>query len=353
MRKNTNTMSRPEFIYESIFWVLAPYFLFRAGLFRCLFGTTYFMSKMILWCLLLLISGLGCYLSLNNHRDKVRVFVNTVTPYGLFTLFAYWKNLPTLFSIAVVLILLGGATIFTLRMKPRIRHPNKKLIIKTRLWQAFWGSRVIAACVFLVLVATLCGVILTGHSLVPVQEPAVIYQPDSEYTIESQINVLGNMREEIWSGLSTDERIETLQVIANIEAQELGLPNELRVILVPDEDKTIAGYQDSTHTIRFNIDYLDSLSAKESLISICHEAEHAYQHRLVNVYDEIDDDYKNLPVFQTAAKYKNEFQNYIDVNKEENFDDYYFQACEVNARIVSEHRAEEYYSTINLHYDVD
>ena len=350
MKRTTNTMSKFEFICESAFWMFVSYWWFRAGLFRCLFGSTYFISKVIFWSLLLTISVFGCYCSLKNHRDKVRVFVNTVTPYGLFTVLAYWKSLPVLIAIAVVFIALGGVSFFIIRMKPKIRVPEKrKQIIKTRFRQAFWGSRVIAATVFLVLVVSLCIVNFTGHSLIPVQEPAVLYQPDSEYTIESQIEVLGNLREDVWEGLSTDERMETLQVVANIEAQNLGLPNELRVVLATDEDKIMAGYQDLTHTIRFNIDYLDSLSAKETLNCICHEAEHAYQHRLIDLYDEVSEEYKNLPMFQAAAEYKNEFLDYKDGLKDE--DDYYFQLCEVNARAAADYRVEIYLNKIDYHFN--
>lgn len=153
-----------------------------------------------------------------------------------------------------------------------------------------------------------------------------------------------NLQEEKWETLSTDEKLSTIQTIANIEANFFGLPHELTVKLKTLGENTIAHYNDLNHSITLNIDYFDSYSASETLESLCHEAFHAYQHRLCDAYDSVDDASRNLLVFQYIQQYKNEFDNYI--RGKDDFGSYYALTCESSAREYAEDGVEKYYNYI-------
>ena len=59
----------------------------------------------------------------------------------------------------------------------------------------------------------------------------------------------------------------------------------------------MACYKDRTHVITINIDHLEVDQAHDILDSLCHEARHAYQHRLCDVYDSISEEQRELLVF--------------------------------------------------------
>lgn len=166
-----------------------------------------------------------------------------------------------------------------------------------------------------------------------------------KWTISANIETVSNLQEEMWRNLSATEKLDTLQVVANIERQYLGLPHELNVIISQDEETTYASYNDHTHLIEINIEYLDDRTAHEVLKSLCHECYQSYQHRLCNVYSEMDPKYSELLVFSDVSQYSQEFANYIDGAHDQ--DGYYSQLCELRARQYAQQSVEEYYSKIN------
>ena len=76
----------------------------------------------------------------------------------------------------------------------------------------------------------------------------------------------------------------------------------------------IAAYYSDVHRkIVMSKEYFESCDGKEALRVLCHEVYHAYQYRLCDAYDAIDDEYKELLAFGNVEDYKHEIYNYIDV----------------------------------------
>lgn len=182
----------------------------------------------------------------------------------------------------------------------------------------------------------------------PSAEPAK--RSNSEVvTIANNIEVVSQLEEEKWSTLSTAEKLDTLQTVANIEVYYLGLPHELNVIAEPLSENTLACYNDRTHVITINIDHLESDSAHDILDSICHEARHSYQHRLCDVFDSVSDEQKELLVFYNVQMYKQEFSSYVD--GKDDATGYYFQWCESDARSYAREAVIDYYSKIETYLE--
>ena len=146
--------------------------------------------------------------------------------------------------------------------------------------------------------------------------------------------------EEKWDTISMEEKVSAMQVIANIESRYLGLPHELTLIVSQLPSGTVACYNDRTHHIEIDVEHLEDASPLEILDSICHEAYHAYQYRLCDAYDCLDNEYKTLIDFYDATLYKEEFANYI--NGEDDMFEYYHQQCEIKAREYAQISTEEY-----------
>ena len=306
-------------------------------------------SFVVLCCLGIALTGTSMVYAFRKRRNRIRIFVNTTMPYCLYTILAYRKIMPGLtaaFSAAVFLICTVQVV---LRMKRRISNPEKKKqIIKFRLRHAFWDSRVLASVLFTVMIVTISCITLFGHSLVSNHAPSAACRTEGEYTVEGQIETLGNLREDVWAGLSMHDRLETLQIIANIEAQSLGLPTGLTVKVSNAPQYVIAAYNDEEHEIVVDASCFEALSAEELCQGILHEAHHSYAHRLVDVYDELPDQYRDLYVFQSVGIIKEEFANYTDGASD--FDGYYNQECERSAREYSLYRSRAYLSAIESHY---
>lgn len=151
--------------------------------------------------------------------------------------------------------------------------------------------------------------------------------------------------------ISVQERVDTLQIVANIECSYLGLPHELSVGAEPMEETTIAFYRDSTHQIRVNIECLESMTAHEMLDAVCHEAYHAYQHRLCDAWKSVGNEYKNLMAFSKVPDYLDNFEHYAD--GEDDYFKYYFLMCEQTARQYAASAMEDYYWKIEYYLETD
>lgn len=347
---NNNTLSKGEYIFEHIFWGIISIIWFNNILFRCIEGMTFDQSRLFLWFVLILSATTGIAFTWKKRRNNLSLFVNIIMPYELYSLISYRHTAPVLSWSLVALSLLLSITYVVLIFKPKIRSKAKREnVIWTRLIRSFLGTRTVAACCLSIMILVL-GVSSFFSTLYfsPSINPAK-RSTNEEVTIAKNIEVVSQLEEEKWNTLSTLEKLNTLQIVANIEAYYLGLPHELNVIAEPLSENTLACYDDRTYVITINIDHLEVDSAHDILDSLCHEARHAYQHRLCDVYDSVSDEQKELLIFYNVQMYKQEFSSYVD-GKEDALG-YYFQWCESDARSYARESVIDYYSKIETYLE--
>lgn len=111
----------------------------------------------------------------------------------------------------------------------------------------------------------------------------------SEQTIANNMDTILLLQEDEWEKLSAQERLDVLQTVANIEQRYLGLPNELNVGVANLDADILGYYTDKTHEIIVSADSLLYDSPWEVLDTICHEAYHSYQYRLVEALNGADE----------------------------------------------------------------
>lgn len=107
---------------------------------------------------------------------------------------------------------------------------------------------------------------------------------------------------------------------------------------------TLGEYSENNYKVAIDLEQLETYDSMKCVEVICHEAYHAYQFELVDLYYAADDNKKNLYIFRDIIKYENEFKNYIDGH--EDFYAYYAQRCEENSRNYSEDAVCDYYKKI-------
>ena len=135
-----------------------------------------------------------------------------------------------------------------------------------------------------------------------------------------------------------------LQTVVDIEQWRLGLPTKLTVVVGQLERPVVGSYSDSKHEITIDKDYLQNATAEKLINTICHEAFHSLQHRMVDVYEQTDQKFKKLLFFNEAISYKREFEDYI--SSRENMDEYQSQLCEENASKYAKIETEVYLKKI-------
>ena len=345
---NNNTMSKGRYVFEHIFWGIISMIWFSNILFRSIEGLTFDQSRLFLWFSLILSVAIGIAITGKKRRNNLSLFVNIIMPYELYSLIAYRHTVPALARRLIAVSLLLSIIYLVLILKPKIRaKARRETVIRARLVRAFLGTRTLVACclsiTILVLgVSSFFGVLYFSPSTIPVKRSGV-----EQVTIAKNIGVLSQLREEKWSTLSTPEKLNTLQTVANIETYYFGLPHELNVIAGPLSENTLACYDDKTHVITINIDHLENNSAHDVLDSLCHEARHAYQYRLCDLYDSISEEQRELLVFYDVQMFKQEFASYVD--GEEDATGYYYQWCESDARSYGREAVIDYYTKIDTY----
>lgn len=255
-----------------------------------------------------------------------------------------------LVSLIATVVLSAGYIFIISTTKIASRRPRALIIIK-KIRHCLLGMRTITTCCLLLIVAsvaagTLFGVSLTRSSVSPSKE-----KTGSTWTIANNIDMVCRFSETKWYALSSEEKTTAMQVIANIECRYLGLPHELTLITASLPGNTLASYDDRTHTIKIDIDHFEESPPDEIIDSICHEAYHAYQYRLCDAYDSMDDQYRSLLDFYDVAFYKQKFQNYS--SGEDDFYIYYIQRCEVKARSYAKSAVAEYEYKISKYLGTD
>lgn len=347
---NNNTMSKAGYVFDHIFWGIISMIWFNNILFRSIEGLTFNQSRIFLWFALALSVAAGIAFTWKKRRNNLSLFVNIIMPYELYSLISYRHTAPVLAWSLVAVSLLLSITYVVLILKPKIRaKARKEAIIRARLIRSFLGSRTVTACCLSVMILVLgvssfFGILCFSPSTNPTKRTS-----SQEVTIANNLKVVSQLEEEKWSILSTAEKLNTLQTVANIEVYYLGLPHELNVIIGPLPENTLACYNDRTHEITISIDHLEADSAHDTLDSLCHEARHAYQHRLCDVYDSVSDEQRELLVFYNIQMFKQEFSSYVD-GKEDALG-YYFQWCESDARSYAQESVIDYYSKIETYLE--
>lgn len=347
---NNNTISKWGYIFEHIFWGVLSMVWFNNILFRNVDGLTFNQSRLFLWLALIVSATLGIAFTWEKRRNNLSLFVNIIMPYELYSFISYRHTAPFLMWSLAALSLLLSITYMVLIFKPKIRaRSRKKAIIWARLIKSFLGTRTVGACCMTVMILVLGVSSSFGILFFSPSANSAKRTSGEEVTIAKNIEAVSQLEEEKWSTLSTPEKLNTLQTVANIEAYYLGLPHELNVITEPLPENTLACYNDRTHVITINIDHLEADSAHEILDSLCHEARHAYQHRLCDVYDSVSEDQRELLVFYDVQMFKQEFSSYVD-GKEDALG-YYFQWCESDARSYARESVIDYYSKIETYLE--
>lgn len=187
---------------------------------------------------------------------------------------------------------------------------------------------------FFVILALMCVIYVAFTSSVKLSTSG-----EPEYSIAESKPSLTLPEYESWNEWGNDKRVEWAQLVADSETEYLGISP--LIVRYDKLDGKVAGcYSHKSKVITISSEYLASASYGDVIKVICHEAHHSYAHHLVEVYDETDDDRKNLLIFDKISTYKSEFGNYVHGTTD--FYEYSSQTVEIDANEYADARSFEY-----------
>lgn len=345
MRRN-RAKSLIEYVIELFGWGLVVASLFRNAAFRSIPRLTLTQSNLVFWAIWLLILGLGFAFTPKRYRNGISIFVTVNSPIGIYIVLSYFSIYRTAITVILIATGIGLASFVCLFIHTNLKDfcsskPDRKLGRFVGCF--FFRIRMIVgmgmSLIFVVLYLNL-------YLGAPLLDPIVVAMDPkvNSQKISNNIDTILLLQEEEWEVLDVQTRLNVLQTVANIEATYLGLPHELNVIVEALDKITQGHYDDSTHTIAINIDHISKDTAHELVETVAHEAHHAYEHRLVDLFNGTGSQERNLLLFDRIEEYRDNFENYID--GDEDLWGYAMQAIEVDSNRYSIDAVDDYYDAI-------
>lgn len=348
--KDNNSIGKIGFITEHIFWPALSWVWYKNILFRCIPSHSLTESRTILLLVIVISCVVGIVFQLESGRNGTSLFFNLVFAYGVYTVITY-MNIQFRLIIICLVISAGLSIVYAVLILSRKIKNQKcryRIILRRTIRAGVVSKKLISSGLAIIMVITGINVLFGSSILKSDIRPSTLNNL-SDQTISNNIDKVLLLQDDTWAELTVSERLNVLQTIANIEQRYLGLPNELNVCAANLDERTLGYYSDNTHELVVSMDSLIYDSSWDVLDTVCHEAYHSYQHRLVEALYGADDKSRNLIGFRKAYSYADEFENYI--NGEKDFCSYYFQDCECDAREYAESAVNDYYWRIKTYLE--
>ncbi len=350
--RNINTGSMFGYLWENLYYSILAFALYRNLLFCPIVGQEYKASVNILALCILGSVATGILLTYKKRRNSISSLVNVGSGCIIYFLASFWNITPSAIVVtaclaAIAVLLYLALVIINYREAQRNSTATAPAPFK---WfaSAMLSTRTIVSIIFLSLIVS---VAIKPYLGFPIMERAASTTTENQTlsastegeTIAKNIDTVLLLQEEYWTELTVDERLSVLRTIADIETNYLGIP-EVDLCTEVLEENVLGHYVDETRTVTINLSYLATEPAREMLSTLCHEVYHSYQHRLVEFYDTLTAEEKELLIFYEASRYKDEFANYIDGN--EDLEGYLAQYCERDSDNYAEEAILDYYHQI-------
>lgn len=345
--KNKNTLSKTGFI-ECTSWVsVILAYVYRYICFSGIYGITVFQSKLVFWALVLFLIPLGTYITYAKRKNYLSILVNTALPFEIYTIVSTYRYIPKVHIIVLLIATLLSALYFGLIVFQKIKSKKHiKQIVCNRMKFASLGVRTIVVILLLCVTAPICLKSAFGYELIGSDvDISIEDSTDDKWSLSNNIETVAKLDEATWKTLSLSERLNILGTVKNVEMRYFGINHEVYLSADILNEGVLGSYIAEEHRIIINIEHLKSSDSRDVLQTLLHECRHVYDRMCVDLYNQIDDDYKNMLMFQNVADFKKEFANYSDGSND--ISEYYSQAVEKSARTYSALATVEYFEYIN------
>lgn len=342
-----SSMTRAEFIISALGKVCIGFFLYKSLLFRPLQYHS-LRDSFVLLFLLILAFFLVFFIIFRRWKTGWTSTACAAFPFGIYTMITYASTRTVMIRVCILTVCILSAAYTVLLASVKVKNSQRHLrrqIYKHRLFCCGYSSLCISTVAMCTLMVIICTGKVLGLSLMSSSINAVVKEEDYENTLQANMDTVLKLQPEIWEGQTTQERLNILQTICNIEVNYLGLPSPISVELDNLPGSTIGVYSDELKLIQIDLDYIENAPVEDSLACLLHEVHHSFEHRLADVFNTVNPEMQNLRLFRDAKHYANELEDYTDPR--EDYWKYISQRLEIDSDTYSEFGVKEYYSQIN------
>ena len=341
------TASKSSYFWDNLFWGGILFFLFMKILFRPLSGWNYSYSKRFLMLWLLGWMGVCILVQWRKHRFSIYPFFNAAVPLGIYAVLAYAAITP----LSVWLPLCAGVllsarcvwNVLRCRRFARIEDPVQRRKVRvTHIARDVYTYMGMGLTVVLLVMGLRTCLHIPLFAPEKVEMTVSASDQENRHTIEGHLDQLQKLQDGSWDKLSAQEKINVLQAVLLIEKESLGLPDAVSMGVYNQSEHTLGAFSDQDTEILISYDHILQENSWEMVETVCHEAYHCYQHRLIALYEKSDPEFRKLEVFRHVPDYIEEFGHYI--SGDEDYEGYYNQYCERDAR--------EYASSAAVYYEL-
>ena len=354
MKKDRSTKETCDFIVYSVlaFGIIYMFYFYS---FFLPYADQLRFSGVKAYNIITLTSFVCCLVAFRRQRHTVTMAVSAAFPFSFFTLLNMSSVFRGYIRFAILLIVaIVGVWVLMIRKGYIISSVNGKKLNKETLKRS-----IIAAQMVFTLLMSFCVMATAVNNVIDIQKrsKAIAASEEqqtmeeiktydlSEYTIDNFSKELEGFSDKRWSGFSNEEKISLLQIVANIEANNMGIaPFTVKSDDLGSRGKdayTTGCYEAKDNTIYIDTDYLNTESSYFILQTIGHECYHGWQHALLKLYYEASPESRKMRIFADISEYIENILSYDEALK--NFDQYYNLKLESMARAYGEDRAKDYY----------
>lgn len=312
MKKNrsNNRMSSASYWLEILFLTIVLGIMFYFwGFKNCLFMDRTISTVFLLIFDVAAVLALGL-INVKNNRNNFSVWATVILPLEIYCVLSYitlkaWR----IFVLLVIWILLVFTWLLITTYKSLKRGEEFRLdmVAMPKLIRAGW---LLAVVVYLGFIIPIMG--LGARGIEVALDYTIVANETKGFSITGQQTNLVKLDDSIWKKLDRNKKEELLQLVADIESSELGLPYNLYIgIRSFGENEGSSAYVAGDHKILLAEKAVQEASGEELIAMICHQAYHAYERSIVDLYMNTERAYQKLSAFGNVEQYVAELQKNV------------------------------------------
>lgn len=341
-----NTLNFKEFTIYSLFLNIIVYLVYRNIFFKTIGNLSIGGSHGVLGMIILVAFIVNLAVTNSWGKNEIAVLATTFLPYGIYTYIAYARYVKAAYiwtSIVTAIITVAYlALIFGHRIS---KTKNRRKIIRNRNRRGYEGVRNIVACagVVFTIIAFYQYSVLGGVTSSQVKGTTVY---GDEYALAENIDMFLYLQPEEWNKLGDDldMKLAVLSTVVNTEGRYLGFNKKITLYTKDLEEGAFGYYSPDNNAIYLDTNHILYDSSREVLESCLHECFHVAQGQYADLYNSLDEEYKNMYFLMDAKKFAEEFDSYADAKS--NYSRYYSQSCECSARSYAKANAQVIFDRI-------
>ena len=277
--------------------------VYNVQLFYPLPGHSYEKSKLALWGVAVTLDVIGVITTFKRRRNDVSTLSNTILPFELYALITFYRFFPVaVLSISLISAVLASVYFVRVLTQRESSSTGRTVCLSKRIWHGTLGCRtIITVCLLFFIVPLYISSIFGVHLYTSDVEPATSPAEDTEWTVKNKIDTVKLLEEDSWAELNTQERLDVLGTIVNIEVRYLGINHPITLECGKLEGGTAAHYENDSNCIVVDLPFLVDSGASEALHAICHESYHAYQYQQVALLSIVPAEYRSCLLYTSPS----------------------------------------------------